>query len=83
MAESEACARQCSLAVAGSSSSRSLGEYAVSARSDFRSTANFASRYFRLLSASESSSSWSLGEYAVSIRSDFRSAANFALQLQL
>ena len=38
MAESEACVRQCSLAVAGSSSSRNLGEYAVSARSNLRST---------------------------------------------
>ena len=37
---SEACARLRSLAMAESSSSWSLGEYAVSIRSDFRSTAS-------------------------------------------
>ena len=54
-----------SLAMAESSSSWSLGEYAVSIRSDFRSTANF------VLVAEASSSGDS--------RSDLRSDANFAL----
>ena len=42
MAESEACARPCLLAASEGSSSRNLGEYAVSIRSDLRSTAKVA-----------------------------------------
>ena len=42
MAESEACARPCLLAASEGSSSWSLGEYAVSIRSDLRSTAKVA-----------------------------------------
>ena len=55
------------MAAAEGSSSRNLGEYAVSARSDLRSA---ATPILVLLTES-------LGEYAVSIRSDLRSAANY------
>ncbi len=54
------------------SSSGSLGEYAVSPRSDLRSAAEHSADK---TAASEGSSSGALGEYAVSLRSDLRSAA--------
>ena len=54
------------------SSSGSLGEYAVSLRSDLRSAAEHSADK---TAASEGSSSGSLGEYAVSLRSDLRSVA--------
>ena len=55
-------------------SSRNLGEYAVSARSNLRST---ASRKSWISSAvSEGFSSRNLGEYAVSARSNLRSTAD-------
>ena len=59
--------RKCS-ATAEGSSSWTLGEYAVSIRSDLRSAAEQGA-------TAEGSSSWTLGEYAASIRSDLRSAA--------
>ena len=59
-------------AAAEGSSSRNLGEYAVSARSDLRSAAEHSADK---TAASEGSSSGALGEYAVSLRSDLRSAA--------
>ena len=54
------------------SSSGSLGEYAVSPRSDLRSAAEHSADK---TAASEGSSSGSLGEYAVSLRSDLRSVS--------
>ena len=56
------------MAAAEGSSSRNLGEYAVSARSDLRSAANPVRALFIGI----------LGEYAVSTRSDLRSAAYYA-----
>ena len=55
-------------ALAEGSSSWTLGEYAVSIRSDLRSTATSTLGLFFGI----------LGEDAVSIRSDLRSAANYA-----
>jgi len=63
------------VAAAEGSSSWSLGEYAVSIRSDLRSAAT--SKSWISLSVAEGSSSWNLGEYAVSTRSDLRSTANY------
>ena len=56
------------MAAAEGSSSWSLGEYAVSIRSDLRSAANPILGLFIEI----------LGEDAVSTRSDLRSAANYA-----
>ena len=67
MAESEACARPRLLAAFEDSSSWSLGEYAVSVRSDLRSA---ATSILALLI-------WILGEDAASSRSSLRFAANY------
>ena len=62
--------------MAEGSSSWSLGEYAVSIRSDLRSTAKHS---VDKTAVAEGSSSWSLGEHAVSIRLGLRSAAKLIL----
>ena len=72
-------------AVSEGSSSGSLGEYAVSPRSDLRSAAEHSADKtaasegnIGTSATAEGSSSRNLGEYAVSARSDLRSAADLS-----